>query len=175
MPLWNNSYFSSTTNQVVLRERGYAFLFQSYLLKLQILLNIKFINIFQYLCSFQSFSEQNHKLSQFSYAFLSRIPKLCTLLILALKEFFPDLVILCTEQEKVLLCQYDSVIFSHTHLMECAELPNYFMLGLWKVFTGLLIKFGEHSSNGCHIDFWKAVIKFFNNKKFTFPVVHYLH
>lgn len=84
---------------------------------------------------------------------LSRIPKLWTLLTLARKEFFPDLVILCTEQEKVLLCQYDSVIFSHTHLMECAKLPNYSMLGLWKVFTDLLIKFGEHSPNGCHIYF----------------------
>lgn len=47
--LQNNSYHSSTTNQAVLKESGYAFfcyLKTIYLLKLYIFFNIGSINIF---------------------------------------------------------------------------------------------------------------------------------
>lgn len=65
--------------------------------------------------------------SSYPMHFLSKIPTSFTPFTLAPKEsmklsqkFFIDLVALCTEQEKALSCQYDSVILSHTHLMECA-------------------------------------------------------
>lgn len=69
-------------------------------------------------------------------------------------------------RESPFLSIWLSNIFSHPFDGMCIA-ANHSVLADWKVFTGLVMKFGEYSPTDCHVYCWNAVIKFFNKKTYS--------